>query len=135
MFFSLESSIASELPSADQIVNIISALISMDALHVQELLDHLVLQDNPIAAAQFSGSGAHWAGDTGAVGFGHGDLAEGGFVPLVEGRDTVAEEDHRVYVWEHPCKFLLRSLERSHRLTELSSLKRVGMSCFISTSS
>ena len=107
----------------------------MNAFNVHELLHHMILQNDPITTAELPSCSANTASHACAIGFSHSDLAQGGFVSLVKGWDSVAHEDHRVHIREHSGEFLLTSLEASNWLAELLSVQSISASSFIGTSS
>jgi len=97
----------------------------VDALHVDHLLDDMILDEDAITTTNFSGNLADFASHPCAVGFGQSNLTHGSLTLLVEEGNAVAHGDHGLDISYSTLELLLDDLERVDCLPELLPLRCV----------
>jgi hypothetical protein len=73
---------SSDLTARDQASNIVGTFISVEALHVQEMLDNLILKEDSIASHALSGKRNYLTSILGDLGFASGSHAHGHLVQV-----------------------------------------------------
>jgi hypothetical protein len=86
--FSFESGNAtSEFTARDEHVDVVSAFVSVDGFHVHEGFDNVVLEEDSVTTAGFSGKGDYFSSETRSHAFSSGDLAHTGLTFVkIEGK-------------------------------------------------
>ena len=97
----------------------------MDALHVDHLLNDMILNEDAVATNNFSGNLADLSSHSCAVGFGQCNLTHGSLTLLVEERNAVAHLDHGLDISYSTLELLLDDLEGVNCLPELLPLRCV----------
>ena len=97
----------------------------MNALHIHQLLDNMMLKEDTVTADDLSRDLTDTSSYTGTVGLCHSDLSHGSLSLLVELRHTEAHLYHRENIGQSTLKLLLNDLEGGDLFSELLSLQRV----------
>lgn len=98
---SLKRCDSSELSATDQHIYIIGPLSSVTCLHVDHVFECLVLPEHTVCALDLSCCAGHITAHTGAVGFGHSDLAHGCAALDLEFGQTSQEQDAALNICLH----------------------------------
>ena len=121
-----EGADAGDVAADDQRLHGLGALVGVDDLDVALVADHVVLEQDAVAAEQVARLGDHAARLARVVELGQAGDRVGQAAGRLQARDLHAVELHAGHLGEHLHEPVLDDLERAQRLAELLALLAVG---------
>src|SRR6478735_8720358 len=121
-----------DIPSDDEGLDGLGALVGMQGLDVRQVPYHVVFEQNAIAAQKIPSFGDDLAGSAGVVHLGQRGDGVGESALLLQPGQLQAVQLHGAHLGEHPDQPLLDDLEPDQRLAELGALPGVGQGDVVS---
>src|SRR6478609_1307966 len=115
-----------DVPSDDEGLDGLGALVGVDGLNVRHVSDDVVVEQDSVAAQQIPGLGDHLTGAAGVVHLGDRGDGVGQCTLVLQPAQLPADQLHGADLGEHLHQPVLHDLEGDQGLAELLALLAVG---------